>query len=950
MPKIRAVVVLAAVAAVAGVAPRARQASPPPSTVKSAADTLVPGPPNAIVLLKPATPYLAAVAAERVLKVAGIRYGLEVPALDPAAPPIDLATLSDRSIPLAGGRVRDALDAIAKAAPAIQWTEEDGLVVVRSVPDGEGLLDRRVLLYAVTDAGPRAALEALIQAIDAARPKGVGIMGFGRPGGGAMMAGSTPAGKNVTVTLGNTTVRAVFQAIARQNGALSWTVRYDAAPATYDSAAITFSESGETVTAASPVSLRATSDAAPGNGRGMPMPPGTRISISPQLSSMITAYAAQTGARVSMEELAPPMQGPIPGLPLGVPALGLPPIDVSGVGAATALARLVALDSRYELSEARGRFLVRPKPGTPGRLTLLDQPIGAFSASNEPAGSVIDRIAAHLGTVPRPIGMTGPPGRTSPITTAMQVPISVNLSGGDTIRDALNAVSDATGWTWVFRPQFSAGSGTTLQIQWRGENWGTSTQVRIAEDLSPSPRPARPPARTVPETLDRTIPRLSLRTDPPGGAGLIDLLGRLAHAPVGIEMPPSPAQSRDSRVMTRPQQPVIVGPGKFSDALYVLLEKDPDYQIVSTDAVVTVAPKSLVDDPGYFMNRPIERFVVQQEGLYHAIGSLRHAINPQYVPRDWTGAGATTMNRPVTLSTTRATPRAILSQIVGQHGGLMWSSSFEGATVFDPAKAQEADWVVTLVPIDDSGTPVRLGPMRDAAPEVAPPTAPARGMPLAGRPAGPPVQLDLPASPDRTRFTLSQLGRTFHQPMGVEVVVSSAGPSLPAAQYYDLTGLSLEESLDKIGSFLPDYTIAADRGVVHMQPKALVADPANWLNQRVDRFEQHFDNVRDALYAVAGLVVRPSRAGAPPGPVPPPGIGLAAPPPGSGMSDALTARLVTSLTISLTNVTVRDVLDEIARKHGAMSWFVEHRTVASGQAVMLTFQGYDGWSIGTSVR
>jgi hypothetical protein len=42
-------------------------------------------------------------------------------------------------------------------------------------------------------------------------------------------------------------------------------------------------------------------------------------------------------------------------------------------------------------------------------------------------------------------------------------------------------------------------------------------------------------------------------------------------------------------VIVRPQPPVVVGPGKFSDALYVLLEREADYEIVTTGPMINVA-------------------------------------------------------------------------------------------------------------------------------------------------------------------------------------------------------------------------------------------------------------------------------------------------------------------------------------------------------------------------
>jgi len=62
--------------------------------------------------------------------------------------------------------------------------------------------------------------------------------------------------------------------------------------------------------------------------------------------------------------------------------------------------------------------------------------------------------------------------------------VTVAVSNGATIRDTLDAVADATDWSWSFFPQLNPGSPTTLMIQWRGPSFFTSTLIRLTEDLS----------------------------------------------------------------------------------------------------------------------------------------------------------------------------------------------------------------------------------------------------------------------------------------------------------------------------------------------------------------------------------------------------------------------------------------------------------------------------------
>jgi hypothetical protein len=82
-----------------------------------------------------------------------------------------------------------------------------------------------------------------------------------------------------------------------------------------------------------------------------------------------------------------------------------------------------------------------------------------------------------------------------------------------------------------------------------------------------------------------------------------------------------------------------------------------------------------------------------------------------------------------------------------------------------------------------------------------------------------------------------------------------------------------------------------------------------------------------------------------------PSAPTAAPQPVSPGLASLNERLQKTLVLSLTNTTVRDILDEIARQFGRLMWSVEQRTSPLGTtSVSLTFSGYDGWSTGTSVR
>jgi len=228
-PRIPVVVALFLFVTIAAVQPIAQRQTTA-GTSPRLADTVVPGVSGGISIDLPTNVFSAQTAFRRVLEAAGVRYGLEGPAWDPNVPPIDLAQTREDSVQLSGRRLGEALDALVKAVPNYRWTEADGLIIVRATPSGQGVLDRQIARFTLTDASPRVAIEAIVAAIDPARPRGLGLQGFGRPGTGA---GTTPGktGRNVTLNLTNVTLQTVLSAIARANGAMTWTVQYDRAPA-----------------------------------------------------------------------------------------------------------------------------------------------------------------------------------------------------------------------------------------------------------------------------------------------------------------------------------------------------------------------------------------------------------------------------------------------------------------------------------------------------------------------------------------------------------------------------------------------------------------------------------------------------------------------------------------------------------------------------------------------
>jgi hypothetical protein len=57
------------------------------------------------------------------------------------------------------------------------------------------------------------------------------------------------------------------------------------------------------------------------------------------------------------------------------------------------------------------------------------------------------------------------------------------------------------------------------------------------------------------------------------------------------------------------------------------------------------------------------------------------------------------------------------------------------------------------------------------------------------------------------------------------------------------------------------------------------------------------------------------------------------------------------ITVSMTNASVRAILNEIARQHGGLTWLAEYSDAAGGyEGLRLSFHAFDNWSVGAIAR
>ncbi|HXG87786.1 MAG TPA: hypothetical protein VNJ02_05555 [Vicinamibacterales bacterium] len=388
----------------------------------------------------------AGMALQLILAAAGVTFGIEHPPPAPPAP-VDFARRPQRTVALAGMRLGDALDAIVREDPRYAWTEVDGRIIVRpSQHSTQRSLDTRLPSITVSRASMLEALTILSHAIDPARPRPtVGQMGmqFEIPGTGHAASGPAAA-RSISVALTNPTAFDVLEAMARSHGLLSWQVHYDAGDDSLAASSIALSTIGSIATAQS-AAMRDL--AAKMRGR-------LRIPVWRSLETMLSLYHQRTGVLMGLE--LPPDVEPSP--------IGGPPIDLTDLPPAVAVARLVALDSRFEWTDDGGMFSIAPRAEFVSRPTVLDRRLESVVMPGLAAEAALEVLVGAIGgkRVGGGYGEGGLPGRDSAEQARRRAAsrartVSLSLANV-TVREVLNALCRAHGaLSWRMRPPSARG-------------------------------------------------------------------------------------------------------------------------------------------------------------------------------------------------------------------------------------------------------------------------------------------------------------------------------------------------------------------------------------------------------------------------------------------------------------------------------------------------------------
>jgi hypothetical protein len=274
------------------------------------------------------------------LGAAGVSYGAEGPAIDWSVPIMDFAAPQRAPLTLTGLTVGDALDAIARVCPRLHWSEQDGVIVAR-MTNRDSVLDRRLRELTLTDAPPRTALEAIVSDLAPDRVSLSGVAGV--VSNDAVMAAVPRDGKDVTLSLTNVSVADAMTAVARANGAMSWVVRYEKAPANMANAYFRFTESRRFVVAGKPEP-----PPPPGPRPNLGTPDLSRILFRRDIASMLAVYGKAAHVALGIE--------PIPRTEPAGFVNGIDALDLRGFSPDKAVALLVGYDSRYVFKSAATGF------------------------------------------------------------------------------------------------------------------------------------------------------------------------------------------------------------------------------------------------------------------------------------------------------------------------------------------------------------------------------------------------------------------------------------------------------------------------------------------------------------------------------------------------------------------------------------------------------------------
>lgn len=405
--------------------------------------------------------------AERILREAGVPFGIEQAPPDGFEPSPRLdRPITDR-ISFDGLSIREALDKIVSLDPRYEWEEANERILFRAVAlrHSDALLQRRIPQFSVNGASASTALETLARLIAPSRAPGgmftMSAFATATPAGTGRPPSSPPAPERFSFALGETTVRDALNALASSPG-MSWSVRYDAPGGASDAATISLITPAATTVALSTVAMSRARVARPGR---------LVLPVMSELSGVVGLYALRAKLQTGFIRFPGDRRENNPG--------GYPPLDLTGLSPSEALDRIVALDSRYEWTRDDGLYLVRPRRDLIAA-TPLDMPVDEFSARDIGVDAILGRIVRLLAiedssAVSSGQAWSGGPEEQAKQRQARERPLSLTVRR-TTVRGILNELCKEEGtlsWRASLQPDQKRGLLITIDLH-STSGWGVS--------------------------------------------------------------------------------------------------------------------------------------------------------------------------------------------------------------------------------------------------------------------------------------------------------------------------------------------------------------------------------------------------------------------------------------------------------------------------------------------
>ena len=856
-------------------------------------------------------------AVSRVLEAAGVRYVLESPVPDQSEPQFDLAAPQADSMILTGLTVGDALDRVAKETSRFAWKESDGVIVARFTTTSASVLDQRLSRFSVTGANARAAMGALVSLLapewDQAARIGIRARSIN-----PLSPTPPPDVSNavVSVNMRNETVVDVLARLARESRSWSWTIRYERAPGVLDNASVLLYSGRDAI-------------AATGPRVPDPTPPGTlspfNIRLTNDLWSALASYVRVANVTLSYE------QGR--GYTATPGALQSGYIDVTGLKPAEAIARIVAHDSRYAWQERGGRFVVYPKVGSQ---SVLDTPLPSFVRISEPFIDVLGDLLGRIGQAT--VRPSRPPGDRfqAEAEERLRRPVTIELREPTTLRVAIDQLCAAFGSaSWSFGGGSSPNGQAQYGISIQTSDGGSTTR---AFSIPEAAGPSRPPEYVLPAELDRDLTRLY-----PTGSGVSPqyfALAAAARVPIGLEMRPLRGFDSDPRWSRNLPPYLPLGPGKFSDLLYMLLERDPGVHLRVRNGVVNLAPATTWAMTNHFLDRPLGRFVAEAMPVWQVGVQLRQRLNPggptgsaaSLQPPDFGVGRASDWSKIVTITLDNPTARDVLNALATAHGNLGWTMRYEHPQPGRDAEVREEHAVLVLSILSDL-TSAGLQYARDGSMTITRPASRTPGSAFStGQPGvGPRRPLPVLSLPlfGRGDSGIDRVCLGLGVRCLFELVSDRVRPvtiSQPVEGTYDFSGMAVSDAMNKILELVPGLTWKLEGEFYRFRSVGIESFGELPLDRRIPLFEHDLPNIA-AIRDAAAWLLRGSDARLPT---------FATPPPASSVrpTGAPEAR---PFTVRLENATVREIFDAIARANPDITWGV-HYLNANGTVPQVEFR------------